>query len=177
LAKPASSEVYPASILLLTDGSRTPEGVSVVQNTLPTNPTTTEVDWVAKGPFSVQGILTASPSYTGIPVILSGNVTGVVTEYPGASAGWGGWFSGTVNSISGLPAPEAKDILGMLGNLSQFQLYGWVMGNTGIPSVIGGGVDFYPDGSAVPEPGSLVVFALLAIGYGVFHAVRARRAS
>ncbi len=179
LATPPSSDVNSVPIFLLSKGYPTPESVSGFWNTLPTSPTTTEVDWVPKGSFSVEGILRTSAGDTGIPVTLSGNVTGVVTEYPGASASaspvWGGSVFGTVNSISGLPAPDTKDILGMLGSLSQFQFYLWVIDNTATPSVTGGGVTYYPDGSGVPEPGSLVVFAFLATSFGVYQAARSRK--
>ncbi len=160
------------------------EGVSGFWNTLPTTPTTTEVDWVPKGSFSVSGLLSTSPGDPGIPVTLSGNITGTIIEYPGVSAnaspGWAGSLGGsslggTVSSISGLPTPDTKNILGMIGNLSQFQFYLWVIDNTATPSVTGGGVTYYPDGSGVPEPGSLVVFAFLATGFGVYHAVRSRK--
>jgi len=178
LADPASSTTDPQFTL----DSKNPwgmEGVSGFYNTLPTSPTTTAVDWVPKGTFSVEGILRTSLTDPGTPVTLSGNLTGVVNEYPGASASasaaWGGSVFGTVNSISGLPAPDTKDILGMLGNLSQFQFYLWVIDNTATPSVTGGGVTYYPDGSGVPEPGSLVVFAFLATSFGVYHVTRSRK--
>ena len=70
----------------------------------------------------------------------------MINEFPvGANASpiWEGSRSlVTVNSISGLPSPDTNNLIGMLGNLQQFQFSTWITNYNGTPFKIGGDV-FY----------------------------------
>ena len=145
-----------------------------------------EEDWVAKGSFSIEGLLKTSSTDPGIQITMSGNVTGSFSELQGFQSTWVGGFSGTVNSVTfptGTPASETQSLLNALGDLSRFHIDGGV--STGgvllndpgqIPSyTLSMSFNLDPNENPVPEPGSFVVFALLATGYGVFHAARSRK--
>jgi len=142
---------------------------------------TSEEAWVATGSFSIQGLLRTSASDPGIPVTMSGNVTGSFSQFPGDQSSWGGGFSGPVNSVTlptGMPQSETQSLLNALADLSRFHIDGGVSTNYSgqTPSyTLSMSFKVDPNENPVPEPGSFVVFALLATGYGVFYAARARK--
>jgi hypothetical protein len=141
---------------------------------------TTE-SWVAIGSFSVVGLLKTFPSDAGIPITMSGKVSGGVDLLGSDSGIWVGNFSGTVDSVTfpaGMPSPEAHNLLESLGDLSRFHINGgFPNGPFQFPTyTLSMSFNIDPIESPVPEPSPLLVFALLASGYGILRH-RARNAA
>jgi hypothetical protein len=141
----------------------------------------TQESWVAIGSFSVQGLLENAPSAVGIPITLSGKVSGAITA-EGSDGPWTGTFSGAVDSVklpTGLPASESQELLNSLGDLSRFHLVGGVSPFSwaqGPPSTYTLSMSFVvdPNENAIPEPGTLVVYSTL-IAACALSAIRGRR--
>ena len=130
--------------------------------------------WRAIGSFSVTGLLRTSPSDTGIPITMSANVSGGVTNLRGDPSTWVGGYSGTVNSIAfpaGTPASQIQDSLNAIGGLSRFHINGSIYpGRSAQPFNVYLAVELQciPDGRSRPR--AQLVSRVCFAGLGLWRA-------
>jgi len=126
------------------------------------------IQYPASSPFSLQGLLKSSSGEPDIPITLTGNASASLTLFPGSPGTWSGGFSGTVTSVTfptGMPEAEIQSLTSILGNLSRFQVGGYVDWREG-PS-LAAYLTINPMETPVPEPSVLTIITLVASGLAI----------